>query len=207
MKPKDALLRFRLNNQEKTLLEKLAEQEGLAISEMGRRAVQKFLKDSTSNAAMPGHGYETDTVTRIETNLDDVSPQVLGAVMQQLLAAGALDVWFTPVQMKKSRPGTMLSALCDEGAVGKIADIIFTETTAFGLRVEKIARLKLTRKFETVKTVHGEVTVKLGFKGERLLQIAPEFESCRAIAERAGVPLREVQIAATEVARATLQAR
>ena len=56
-------------------------------------------------------GYESDTVTRIETNLDDISPQVLGAVMQQLLAAGALDVWFTPVQMKKSRPGTMLSAL------------------------------------------------------------------------------------------------
>ena len=146
-------------------------------------------------------GYETDTVTRIETNLDDVSPQVLGAVMQQLLAAGALDMWFTPVQMKKSRPGTMLSALCDEAAVEKISDIIFTETTAFGLRVEKIVRLKLTRKFETVKTPHGEVTVKLGFKGERLLQIAPEFESCRAVAERAGVPLREVQIAASDAAR------
>ena len=146
-------------------------------------------------------GYETDTVTRIETNLDDVSPQVLGAVMQQLLAAGALDVWFTPVQMKKSRPGTMLSALCDEGAVEKIADIIFTETTAFGLRVEKIQRLKLTRKFDTVKTPHGEVTVKLGFKGDRLLQIAPEFESCRAAAERAGAPLREVHLAALEAAR------
>ena len=147
-------------------------------------------------------GYETDTVTRIETNLDDVSPQVLGAVMQQLLAAGALDVWFTPVQMKKSRPGTMLSALCDEGAAEKIADIIFAETTAFGLRVEKIQRLKLARRFETVKTRLGEVTVKLGFKGERLLQIAPEFESCRAIAEHTGVPLREVHLAALEAARA-----
>ena len=147
-------------------------------------------------------GYETDTVTRIETNLDDLSPQVLGAVMQQLLAAGALDVWFTPVQMKKSRPGTMLSALCEEAAVEKIADIIFTETTAFGLRVEKIARLKLTRRFETVKTAHGDVTVKLGFKGERLLQIAPEFECCRVISERSAVPLREVQFAATEAARA-----
>ena len=147
-------------------------------------------------------GYETDTVTRIETNLDDVSPQVLGAVMQQLLAAGALDVWFTPVQMKKSRPGTMLSALCEESSVEKIADIIFSETTAFGLRVEKIARLKLTRRFETVQTAHGEVTVKLGCKGEQLLQIAPEFESCRAISERSGIPLREVQFAATEAARA-----
>ena len=151
---------------------------------------------------MPGYDYESDTVTRIETNLDDVSPQVLGAVMQQLLAAGALDVWFTPVQMKKSRPGTMLSVLCDEDAVEKLADIIFSETTAFGLRVEKIDRLKLTRRFETVKTPNGEVSVKLGCKGERLLQIAPEFESCRAVAERAGVPLREVHLAALEAARA-----
>ena len=147
-------------------------------------------------------GYESDTVTRIETNLDDLSPQVLGAVMQQLLAAGALDVWFTPVQMKKSRPGTMLSALCDDGAVEKIADIIFAETTAFGLRVEKIQRLKLTRRFETVKTPHGEIAVKLGYKGDRLLQTAPEFESCRAAADRAGVTLREVHAAALEAARA-----
>jgi uncharacterized protein (DUF111 family) len=147
-------------------------------------------------------GYETDTVTRIETNLDDVSPQVLGAVMQQLLAAGALDVWFSPVQMKKNRPGTMLSVLCDEDAAEKLADIIFSETTAFGLRVEKIRRLKLARRFETARTRHGEVTVKLGFKDGRLLQIAPEFESCRAVAERAAVTLREVHLAALEAARA-----
>jgi uncharacterized protein (DUF111 family) len=147
-------------------------------------------------------GYETDTVTRIETNLDDLSPQVLGALMQQLLTAGALDVWFTPVQMKKSRPGVMLSILCDEETAEQFADIIFTETTAFGLRIEKIQRLKLTRRFETVKTPHGEVTVKLGFKGERLLQIAPEFESCRAAAERTGAILREVHATALEAARA-----
>ncbi len=147
-------------------------------------------------------GYETDTVTRMETNLDDLSPQILGAVMQQLLAAGALDVWFTPVQMKKSRPGVMLSALCDEDATERLADIIFAETTAFGLRIEKIQRLKLTRRFETVKTPHGEVTVKLGYKGDRLLQIAPEFESCRAVAERSGITLREIHSAALEAARA-----
>jgi uncharacterized protein (DUF111 family) len=147
-------------------------------------------------------GYETDTVTRIETNLDDLPPQVLGSVMQQLLAAGALDVWFTPVQMKKNRPGVMLSALCDEQRVQPLADIIFAETTAFGLRVEKIQRLKLSRRFETVRTPHGEVTVKLGFKEDRLFQIAPEYESCRALAERSGVTLREVQAAALEAARA-----
>ena len=149
-------------------------------------------------------GYETDTVTRIETNLDDVSPQVLGSVMEKLLAAGALDVWFTPVQMKKNRPGTMLSALCEEDTAERLADIIFSETTAFGLRMESIRRLKLARRIESFRTQHGEVAVKLGFHGERLLQIAPEFESCREVAGRTGVTLREIHFAAIEAARATL---
>lgn len=145
--------------------------------------------------------YETDSVTRIETNLDDLSPQLAGAVMQKLLAAGSLDVWFTPIQMKKNRPGVMLSVLCDEPAVTALADIIFSETSAFGLRMEKVHRLKLARRFETLRTVYGEVIVKLGLKGNRVLQISPEFESCHAAAERAGVPLREVHAATVEAAR------
>ena len=148
--------------------------------------------------------YETDTVTRIETNLDDVSPQILGAVMQQLFAAGALDVWFTPIQMKKNRPGVMLSALSDEATVPALTDLIFAETTAFGLRVEKIHRLKLARRFETVRTRYGEIIVKIGMKGTRVMQLAPEFESCLAAAELAGVPLREVHAVALETARATI---
>ena len=148
--------------------------------------------------------YETDTVTRIETNLDDVSPQILGSVMQKLFDAGALDVWFTPIQMKKNRPGLMLSALCDEAAVPVLADLIFSETTAFGLRVEKIRRLKLARRFETVRTRYGEIIVKVGMKGTRVMQLAPEFESCLAAAELAGVPLREVHATALEVARNTI---
>src|SRR6266436_5965805 len=115
-------------------------------------------------------GYETDTVTRIETNLDDLSPQVLGAVMQKLFDAGALDVWFTPIQMKKNRPGVMLSALCNEADAPALADLFFSETSAFGLRMEKIQRLKLARRFETVQTRFGEVTVKLGLKGDRVLE-------------------------------------
>ena len=144
--------------------------------------------------------YETDTITRLETNLDDSTPEVLGAVMEKLLAAGALDVFFTPVQMKKNRPGTMLTVLCAD-RVESFADIIFTETSAFGLRVEKIVRLKLQRRSETVQTDYGEVAVKLGFKGEKLLQVAPEFESCRAIATANGKPLRLVYEAAIHAAR------
>jgi pyridinium-3,5-bisthiocarboxylic acid mononucleotide nickel chelatase len=140
--------------------------------------------------------YETDTVTRLETNLDDLSPELTGAVMARLLAAGALDVWFTPIQMKKNRPGVLLSVLCEEAAAPALADLIFAETSAFGLRTEKIVRLKLARRFETVATPYGEVTVKLGLKGDRVVQRAPEFESCRALAEKAGVPLRAVYAAA-----------
>src|SRR5688572_17612376 len=106
-------------------------------------------------------GYETDTVALLETNLDDCPAELLGAVMEKLLAAGALDVWFTPIQMKKNRPGVMLSALCEEGETPRLADIIFAETSAFGLRMGKVMRLKLARRFETVRTEYGQIIVKL----------------------------------------------
>ena len=145
---------------------------------------------------MPGD-YETDTVTRIETNLDDCPAEHLGAAMEKLLAAGALDVWFTPIQMKKHRPGTLLSVLCAPEAADRLADVIFAETTAFGLRRENIERFKLARRFETVRTEFGEVIVKLGLKGAAIVQVAPEFESCRVVAERARVPLKRVFEAAS----------
>jgi uncharacterized protein (DUF111 family) len=144
---------------------------------------------------MPG-GYETDNVTRLETNLDDCPAEHLGAAMEKLLAAGALDVWFTPIQMKKHRPGTLLSVLCAPDDADALVDMIFAETTAFGLRREEIVRLKLTRRFETVRTKFGDVTVKVGLKGDVVLQIAPEFESCLAVSKRVGVSLREVYDAA-----------
>jgi uncharacterized protein (DUF111 family) len=146
---------------------------------------------------MPG-SYESDRVTRLETNLDDCPAEHLGAAMEKLLAAGALDVWFTPIQMKKHRPGTMLSVLCAPGDADRMADLIFAETTAFGLRREEVVRLKLARRFETVRTEFGDVTVKIGLKGEVVVQVAPEFESCRAASERAGVPLRSVYDAARQ---------
>ena len=137
-------------------------------------------------------GYDTDLVTRLETNLDDLSPELLGAVMEKLFAAGALDVWFTPIQMKKNRPAVQLSVLCDEAHTEPLADIIFTETSAFGLRTEKITRLKLERRFETVATEFGEVTVKLGVNRGRVVQVAPEFESCRALSEKSAQPLKAI---------------
>ena len=137
-------------------------------------------------------GYDTDTVTRLETNLDDQSPEITGAVMEKLLAAGALDVWFTPIQMKKNRPGILLSVLCEEASTDDLADIIFRETSAFGLRMERIVRLKLGRRFIDVSTSAGQVRIKLGLKGSQVVQVSPEFESCRALSNASGLPLRHV---------------
>ncbi len=145
-------------------------------------------------------GYETDEVTRLETNLDDLSPEITGATMEKLLRAGALDVWLTPIQMKKSRPGVLLSVLCEADALERLTDLIFAETTTFGLRVETITRLKLERRFRHVETEFGEVTIKEGLREGRVLQRAPEFESCRALSEKSGQPLRAIYEAALRAA-------
>ncbi len=137
-------------------------------------------------------GAEADLVARIETNLDDLSPEITATVIERLLVAGALDAFLTPVQMKKNRPGVLLTALCETEAVDRLADLIFRETTSFGVRIDDVRRLKLDRRFETVATPFGEVVLKIGTRGSEVLQAAPEFESCRAAAEAAGVPLRVV---------------
>lgn len=145
-------------------------------------------------------GYETDTISRIETNIDDMSPEITGAVMDKLFAVGALDVFFTSIQMKKNRPAVQLTVLCENADVTKIADLIFSETTSFGVRMDQMNRLKLERKFEDVKTEYGEISVKLGFKGGKVIQVAPEYESVRVAAEKKGVSLRVVYEAAQKAA-------
>jgi uncharacterized protein (DUF111 family) len=140
--------------------------------------------------------FRRETVCRLETNLDDVSPEISGAVMEDLFQAGALDVWFTAIQMKKNRPGILLSVLCKEESTDCMAEILFRQTTAFGLRIEKIERLVLDRRFESVQTPFGEVTMKIGFRGDEILQASPEFESCRLVSRASGQTVRAVYLAA-----------
>ncbi len=142
---------------------------------------------------------ETDTIIEIETNLDDLSPEITGAVMERLLALGALDVTLTSVQMKKNRPGVQLSVLCEPALEAKIVHALLTETSAFGVRRSEKRRYKLERRFEKVQTAFGEITLKLGLLKGEIVQVAPEFESCRAASERTGQPLRLIFQAALAV--------
>mgnify|MGYP001615040754 CR=1 FL=1 len=145
--------------------------------------------------------WETDRVTVLETNLDDVSSEILGAFVESALAAGALDVFHTPIQMKKNRPGVLLTVLCAEADADKFSELMLRETTAFGVRRTIAERRKLQREFATVKTTFGNVTVKLGKLNGKVVQAAPEFESCKKLAAQKKVPLRQVYEAASKSLR------
>jgi uncharacterized protein (TIGR00299 family) protein len=139
---------------------------------------------------------EIDEITQIETNLDDFTPELAGAAMERLFTAGALDVFFTPAQMKKNRPGFVLTVLASEENAAGLARIILTETSAFGVRMHRVRRMKLRRQFRDVETPYGAVRIKLGFLGDELVQAAPEYESCREVAKKAGVSVKDVHRAA-----------
>jgi pyridinium-3,5-bisthiocarboxylic acid mononucleotide nickel chelatase len=162
------------------------------------RVLMGSVEDST--ASTETHAT-TDTVIEVRANIDDLSPEILGYVSEKLLVSGALDVFFTPIQMKKNRPATMLTVISEPHLLDTIAGILFQETTSFGLRYQTQSRLKLSRRIVLVKTVHGEVRVKLGEWKGKIVSVHPEYDDCRALAERTGVPLREIIDAARIIAR------
>jgi pyridinium-3,5-bisthiocarboxylic acid mononucleotide nickel chelatase len=133
-----------------------------------------------------------DNIMVIEANLDDMSPQVFGYVIDRLLDAGALDAFGTPVQMKKSRPGTVLTVLTRTEDAQRIAKIIFEETTTIGLRMRQEMRHTLARDYETVQTTWGGVRIKVARLNGQVTNFAPEYEDCREIAADNGVPLKTV---------------
>src|SRR5579864_3006903 len=133
-----------------------------------------------------------ETVTVLEANLDDLSPQVFGYVMSQLLEAGALDVFSTAVQMKKNRPGMLLTVLAKPEDAGKLSQIIFAETTTLGVRRREESREVLARKWRTVTTRFGDVRIKLASMNGTVSNYAPEYEDCRRIAAEQRVPLKTV---------------
>ena len=150
----------------------------------------------TSYAQVSTNDWQTDTIAVLETNLDDCHPEILGHFIEQALGAGALDVFHTPIQMKKNRPGVLLTVLCPVESADRFAELLLRETSAFGVRRHAAERRKLQRETTTVKTPHGEVTVKLGKLNGKVVHATPEFESCKKLAARANVSLREIYEAA-----------
>jgi uncharacterized protein (TIGR00299 family) protein len=137
--------------------------------------------------------WEGDRVWVVETDIDDMSPEIHGYLMERLPEAGALDVTFTPVQMKKNRPGVTIRILSPEAEVDAIIDTLFRESTSIGVRRYPVRRAKLTRRTEEVETKYGTVRLKVSCdQGGQIVNVAPEFEDCKRIAEARSIPLKEV---------------
>lgn len=149
-----------------------------------------------TQAADAAHDWETDTIAVLETNVDDLSAEILGGFVEKALAAGALDVFHTPIQMKKSRPGVLVTVLCASAEADRFTELLLRETSAFGVRRQTVERRKLQRETVAVTTPFGEVAVKLGRLDGQIIQAAPEFESCKMLAEKQRVPLRRIYEAA-----------
>ena len=139
----------------------------------------------------------SETITVLEANLDDLNPQVFGYVMERLLEEGALDAFAMPVHMKKSRPGTLLTVLCQPGDAGKLTQLLFAETTTLGVRRRDEVRQILARRWENVRTQWGEVRMKIASMNGTVTNYAPEYEDCRRIAAEHRVPLKTVMQEAT----------
>jgi pyridinium-3,5-bisthiocarboxylic acid mononucleotide nickel chelatase len=145
--------------------------------------------------------WECDTITVLETNLDDCAAEILGYVAERVLADGALDVFHIPAQMKKNRPGVLLTVLCTAADADRLTELLLRETSAFGVRRHSAERRKLRRESTLVQTPYGEVTAKLGLLNGKVLHAAPEFESCKALAVAADVPLKTVYESAIHMLR------
>jgi len=137
---------------------------------------------------------DTEETTRelfiLEANVDDMNPELFGHICALLREAGALDVWLTPIQMKKERPGTMLSVLAEPGLVPALRGIIFTESTTLGVRESRVWRTELQREIILIRVLNHTVRVKIGRRAGRIIQVAPEFDDCRELAVKEKHPLK-----------------
>jgi pyridinium-3,5-bisthiocarboxylic acid mononucleotide nickel chelatase len=179
-----------------TVVSEYIEQPAMTIERIGHGAGQRELEEQPNllrlfvgTAAMPG---ASDRVWVLETNLDDIPAEVVGYCYELLLAAGALDVWATPITMKKNRPALMLSVLTPAEQMAGVEEILFRETATFGIRRYPVERHKLQRRPHTVETPWGPVKGKLGWREGQPPIFTPEYEDCARVARQHGVPLLEV---------------
>ena len=135
---------------------------------------------------------DPERLTEVQATIDDMSPELLGAAIEKIREAGAVEAFFSSVQMKKSRPGILITVLCRPEKLAEIQEIILRHTSTFGVRYREVERLALDRKLVSVVTPYGPLSIKLGMLKDEVIQVAPEFEDCRKAAEKAGVPIKAV---------------
>lgn len=150
----------------------------------------------SATAGKDSHGSADAPITVIETNLDDMSPQIYGYFVERALAAGALDVFSTSVSMKKNRPGLLVTILCEPSNQARLTDLLFSETTTIGVRMHEARRRTLAREFLNVATEFGEVRMKISRLNGSVLNASPEYDDCQRIAAATGIPLKAVLAAA-----------
>jgi len=155
-----------------------------------------FVGESVEVAKSQPGAAGDELVSVIEANLDDMSPQLYGYFVEQALAAGALDVTCSALQMKKNRPGFLVTILCAPEASDVLAQLLFEQTTTIGLRIHEARRKVLERELVEVETRFGTVRVKVARREGKVLNVAPEYEDCQRIARERSVPLKEVMLAA-----------
>ncbi|KKI94153.1 hypothetical protein WQ54_01040 [Bacillus sp. SA1-12] len=140
----------------------------------------------------PNYEHIDDQMVKMEVNLDDIPGEWLGYVMDLLFESGANDVFYTPIYMKKNRPGILLQLLCSSAKINKMKEILFKETTTLGIRYYPLTVYRVERTFKKVQTKWGTVTVKEGIFDGQVIQRAPEYEECKEIAKLHNVPLKKV---------------
>jgi uncharacterized protein (TIGR00299 family) protein len=141
---------------------------------------------------------DEETIVVLECEIDDMNPQLFGPLMDRLHDAGALDVFYAPVQMKKNRPGTLVTVVARPTDRARLSGLLFAETTTIGVRYREMQRERLAREIRTVETPLGAIRVKVATRGGRVMNASPEFEDCARIAAARGLPIKEVQAIATK---------
>jgi pyridinium-3,5-bisthiocarboxylic acid mononucleotide nickel chelatase len=161
---------------------------GTADLEGQPNVVRMMIGDSSEKVASAGD----EEISIIEANLDDMNPQIYGYVLEKALLAGALDVYTTALQMKKNRPGTLLTVLCRPEDTDTLMSLLFAETTTFGVRTHRAQRRALPREWVNVSTSYGSVRIKLSRSNGNILHVTPEYDDCRKLAVEKQVPLQQV---------------
>jgi len=188
----------------KTLVKRFAAFPHMTVDKIGYGAGTRELAEHANvvrliiGEAQATSGITQETITVLEANLDDLNPQIFGYVMDRLLEEGALDVFGMPVQMKKNRPGMLLTVLCKPEDASRLSSLIFSETTTLGVRQREEKRQALARRWVTVATRWGDVRMKIASMNGTVTNYAPEYEDCRRIASERHVALKDVMQEAIE---------